>query len=81
MMMERYSDAIRLFAHMLVYITRTRQYHLRSYQYDQIMKKSEQMYAMLAICTCLCPQRVDEHVHVNLREKFGEHVNRMQKGG
>jgi translation initiation factor 3 subunit L len=81
MMNRRYSDAIRIFAHILVYVTRTRQYHTRSYQHDQIMKKSEQMYALLAICVSLCPQRVDEQVHTGLREKYGDQMHRLQRAG
>ncbi|EDP45452.1 hypothetical protein MGL_0441 [Malassezia globosa CBS 7966] len=38
MMMRRYPDAIRAFTHILVFITRLRQYHTRSYQYDSINK-------------------------------------------
>ena len=40
--MRRYSDAVRTFSNILFYIARTKQYHTRSYQYDQIVKKNEQ---------------------------------------
>jgi len=80
MMMRRYVDAIRTFASNLLYISRTKQYHTRSYQFEQIMKKSEQMYALLAICISLCPQRVDENVHATLRDKFGDKMQKMQRG-
>jgi len=39
MMMRRYVDAIKTFANVLLYISRVKQYHARSYQYDQILKK------------------------------------------
>lgn len=40
----------------LLYISRT--LHLaQPYQYDQIMKKSEQMYKLIAMCIAICPQR------------------------
>ncbi|KAF9154773.1 hypothetical protein BG015_012030 [Linnemannia schmuckeri] len=50
MMMRRYADAIKAFSHILTFINRTKQYHTRSYQHDQINKKGDQMYALLAIC-------------------------------
>ena len=39
------SDAVRTFSNILFYIARTKQYHTRSYQYDQIVKKNEQANA------------------------------------
>ncbi|RUP50142.1 RNA polymerase I-associated factor PAF67-domain-containing protein [Jimgerdemannia flammicorona] len=80
MMMRRYADAIKAFSHILVFIQRTKQYHTRSYQYDQIAKKGDQMYALLAVCIALCPTRLDETIHTHLREKYGEQLSKMQKG-
>lgn len=39
------------------------------------------MYALLAVCLLLCPQvkLVDEMVHAQLREKYGEKMLRMQR--
>ena len=51
---------------------RVKAYHQRSAQYDQILKKNEQMYALLAITTSLCPasqRNVDESVANTLKEK------------
>jgi len=79
LMMRRYVDAIKTFSNILFYIGRTKQYHTRSYQYDQILKKNEQMYALLAIATSLCPQpHVDENLVSTLRDKFGDRMPRMQ---
>lgn len=36
MMMRRYSDAIKTLTHILLFIARTKQYHTRSYQYEQV---------------------------------------------
>jgi len=80
LMMRRYSDAIKTFSTILLYINRMKQYHTRSYQYDEIVKKHEQLYALLAITVSLCPQRIDENVHTFLREKFSEKLLRMQRG-
>lgn len=39
------------------------------------------MYALLAICLSLCPQRIDEtNIHSTLREKYIDKIQRMQKG-
>lgn len=80
MMMRRYVDAIKTFSNILLYINRIKQYHTRSSQYEQMLKKNEQMYALLSICQSLCPQRVDENVHSYLKEKYSEKSQRMQKG-
>ncbi|GAB2284851.1 hypothetical protein Dimus_019304 [Dionaea muscipula] len=81
LMLRRYVDAIREFNKILVYIFKTKQYHQKSPQYEQILKKNEQMYALLAICLSLCPQvkLVEETVNSQLREKYGEKMTRMQR--
>ncbi|KAJ3008534.1 hypothetical protein HKX48_008485 [Thoreauomyces humboldtii] len=80
MMMRRYSDAIKAFAHILLFVSRTKQYHTRSYQFEAISKKSEQMYALLTMCVALSPQRIDENVHTSMREKYGDQSLKLQKG-
>ncbi|KAJ1918889.1 hypothetical protein H4219_002339 [Mycoemilia scoparia] len=79
-MMRRYADAIRIFVQILTFILRTRQFHPRSYQFDSVNKKGDQMYALLAICVSLSPARIDEHIHIHLREKYGDHQHKMQRG-
>lgn len=82
MMMRRYQDAIRSFTNVLLYIQRAKTMltQSKSYQCDQMMKNNEKMYNLLLICLILCPQRIDESVHQQLREKFAEKMNKMQKG-
>ncbi|XVE53718.1 hypothetical protein DITRI_Ditri03aG0025000 [Diplodiscus trichospermus] len=81
LMLRRYVDAIREFNKMLLYIYKTKQYHQKSPQYEQILKKNEQMYALLAICLSLCPQvkLVEETVNSQLWEKYGEKMARMRR--
>ncbi|KAL5975939.1 hypothetical protein ACLOJK_020268 [Asimina triloba] len=81
LMLRRYVQAIREFNKVLLYILKTKQYHQKSPQYDQILKKNEQMYALLAICLSLCPQvkLIEENVNNQLREKYGEKMARMQR--
>ncbi|RVX17578.1 Eukaryotic translation initiation factor 3 subunit L [Vitis vinifera] len=81
LMLRRYVEAIREFNKILLYIYKTKQFHQKSPQYEQILKKNEQMYALLAICLSLCPQEqlVEETVQSQLKEKYGEKMNRMQR--
>ncbi|XP_035791229.1 eukaryotic translation initiation factor 3 subunit L [Anopheles albimanus] len=82
MMMRRYSDAIRTFSSILLYIQRTKQlYSGRSYQNDQINKQTDQMYHLLAICLVLHPQCIDESIQQVLREKnYHDNMYKMQCG-
>lgn len=80
MMMRRYQDAIRTFSNILLYIQRTQQmFQNRVNLYDQINKQNEQMYTLLAICLVLHPMRIDESVHSQLKEKYGDKMIRLQK--
>jgi hypothetical protein len=45
---------------------------------SQLMKRNEQMYAMLSMAVSLFPTRIDDHVHSILREKYGERMLKMQ---
>lgn len=81
LMMKRYQDAIRSFSNILLYIQRTKNmFQTKSYQYEEIMKKNDQMYVLLSICLTLCPQRIDENVLSQLREKYNDKMQRLQKG-
>ncbi|GER32521.1 eukaryotic translation initiation factor 3subunit L [Striga asiatica] len=81
LMLRRYTEAIREFNKILLYIFKAKQYHQKSPQYELILKKNEQMYALLAISLSLCPQvqLVEETVNSQLREKYGEKMMRMQR--
>uniref|UniRef100_A0A8K9V1A6 Eukaryotic translation initiation factor 3 subunit L n=1 Tax=Oncorhynchus mykiss TaxID=8022 RepID=A0A8K9V1A6_ONCMY len=81
LMMRRYQDAIRVFANILLYIQRTRNMFQRStYKYEMISKQNEQMHGLLAIALTMYPMRIDESIHTQLREKYGDKMLRMQKG-
>ncbi|ONM28259.1 RNA polymerase I-associated factor PAF67, partial [Zea mays] len=81
LMMRRYVEATREFNKILLYILKYKQYHQNSPQYDQILKKNEQMYALLAICLSLCPQNklIDENVSTQLKEKYNDKMTKMQR--
>ncbi|KAJ6262807.1 Eukaryotic translation initiation factor [Drechslerella dactyloides] len=81
MMMGRYSDAIKAFSHILLYVARTKNFHNKSAQFDSISKTMDQMYALLAICVALCPTRLDDTIHSSLREKYADQFQKLQRGG
>lgn len=81
MMMRRYADAIRMFSHILVYVSRTKNFQKGSNSYDAIAKKNDQMYALIAICVAFHPTRLDDTIHSALREKYGDQLYRLQRGG
>ncbi|KAI9820255.1 MAG: hypothetical protein M1827_005877 [Pycnora praestabilis] len=80
LMMRRYADAIKMFSHILVYVSRTKNFQ-KNAQYDSISKQNDQMYALIAICVAFNPTRLDDTIHTALREKYGEQFMRMQRGG
>ncbi|KAI0826646.1 eukaryotic translation initiation factor 3 subunit 6 [Trametes gibbosa] len=79
-MLRRYPDAIRSFVSILNFILRMRQYHTRSYQYDQINKTADRMYALFAICNALSPTRVDDNISNIVKERYGEQFTKMSRG-
>ncbi|ODV64565.1 uncharacterized protein ASCRUDRAFT_30425, partial [Ascoidea rubescens DSM 1968] len=78
LMMHRYSDAIKIFSHILLFISRTKNIN-KSGQYDAITKRSEQMYALLTICIGLSPTRIDDILHQHIKQKFGEQLSQILK--
>jgi translation initiation factor 3 subunit L len=80
---RRWLDAARCLNFILAYVARVKARHARGAAYDQILKKNEQMYALLAIAVALCPaagQALDEAVASALREKHGEKGRAMASG-
>lgn len=80
MMMRRYADAIRMFSHILVYVSRTKNFQ-KNAQFDSMTKKNDQMYALIAICVAFNPTKLDDIIHTALREKYGDQLVRLQRGG
>ncbi|KIM76905.1 hypothetical protein PILCRDRAFT_825908 [Piloderma croceum F 1598] len=76
-MLRRYPDAIRSFVTILNFILRMRQYHTRSYQYDQISKTADRMYALFAICNVLSPSRLDDNISNIVKERYSEQLSKM----
>ncbi|CAK9060908.1 unnamed protein product [Durusdinium trenchii] len=80
MMMRRYVDASRTFSDILVFLSKISAVNSLSYQYDQMLKKQDQMYVLLLICNALCPQPLDESLEKPIREKHADKQMRLQQG-
>ncbi|KAG8899469.1 hypothetical protein FRB99_006696 [Tulasnella sp. 403] len=84
--LRRYPDAVRTFATILNFISRMKQYHTKSYQYDQVLidvqinKTGDRMYALLAMCHTLSPSRLDDNILSVIKERFGEQFSKMSRG-
>jgi translation initiation factor 3 subunit L len=81
--LHRWLDAARTFNFGLGYVAKVKGHHARGAAYDQILKKNEQMYALLAVAVALCPaaaRSLDEAVAGQLREKRGDKIRAMQSG-
>jgi translation initiation factor 3 subunit L len=89
-MSKRYTDAIRHFNASLVFINRHKVGATRPYSLDLLLKKQEQMYALVAMCVVLggggggsgfaltsVMQLLEEGVVGSLREKHGDDMSRM----
>lgn len=80
LMMRRYSDSIRTFSEILVFLSKTSGVNSLSYQYDAMVKKQDQMYALMLIALALCPRQIDESLEKTIRDKHGEKQARLQRG-
>jgi translation initiation factor 3 subunit L len=79
LMMRRYQDAVKTFQSALTNQSRARIAYSLSYQQDQIAKKTEQMTALLLISNALSPQRLDESLLQNIKDKHFEKQQKLQK--
>lgn len=80
LMMRRYVDASKTFCDILVFLSKTSGVNSLSYQYDQMVKKQDQMYSLLLICLTLCPRQVDDSIDKQIREKHAEKQARLNRG-
>jgi len=80
MMQRRYVDASRTFQDILVFLSKISAVNSLSYQYDQMLKKQDQMYVLLLMCNALCPQPLDESLEKPIREKHADKQMRLQQG-
>ncbi|KAJ3840745.1 RNA polymerase I-associated factor PAF67-domain-containing protein [Lentinula raphanica] len=91
MMLRRYPDAIRIFVTVLNFFQRMQR--MRSYsgyerkdQYDQIAKTADRTLALYAMCHSLVLPgspftRLDDNITNTAKERYGDQMSRMSKGG
>jgi len=70
LMLRKYETAVAVFSSTLLQFGRIKQFHTRSYQFDQINKRNDQMLSLLAICLALTLVSVDESIASMLAEKL-----------
>jgi hypothetical protein len=80
LMLRRYEEAIRALQPTIVHITRTKHIHVRSFQYEQVNKRIDQMLALLSLAQCLGRNRLDDSMNSWLREKLGDRTTRIRQG-
>lgn len=79
-MLRRYPDAIRTFVSILNFILRMRQYHTRSYQYDQVSATSRCLWKSHPVHTSVPDQQnrgPDVRVVRHLQRSLAEQVRRQ----
>merc|ERR1719197_1417681 len=79
-MLRRYVDSIRAFSDILNFLSKTVMGHTISYQFDAMLKKQDQMYALLLLALALCPMPLDEAIERTIREKYAEKQAKVQRG-
>ncbi|KAM9972999.1 hypothetical protein ACTFIR_012370 [Dictyostelium discoideum] len=78
LMSRKYNEATKALNTILVSVASKSK--SQNFQSDHNEKKTDKMYALLTICQALYPNKIDENVSNNLKEKFGDKLLRLQKG-
>ena len=81
MMLKRYNECYNSLQYILTYIEKSKQYiQSRSYRYQQLSKKTEQLYSILTIVLSLCPQAIDHYLWNRVNEKSSESIEQIRDG-
>lgn len=82
--LRRYLDAARCLSFALSYVPRVKGKIPRGHaSYDQVLKTTEQMYALAALCQALCPaaaSTLDDAAASALRERHGDRLKALASG-
>lgn len=82
--LRRYLDAARCLSFALAYVPRVKSKIPRGHaSYDQVLKATEQMYALAALCQALCPAAgatLDDSAASALRERHGDRLKALASG-
>jgi translation initiation factor 3 subunit L len=80
LMLSRYYDAQLLLYKAACFISRTKQYLTRSYQYNIIMKKLDQICALLYVAHVLSPCLPEQQVRGLVSERLADRLVRLSTG-
>jgi translation initiation factor 3 subunit L len=75
-MMRRYTDAIQQWVSILTMVEK----QSARAQDQQMTRRTDKMFGLLAIALTLCPTRTDDTVTAKLMEKHGERMQQMRDG-
>lgn len=80
MMMCCYVDVFCMFSYILIYVFRIKNFQ-KNVQYDNINKKSDQMFVFIVICVVFQFICLDDIIYIVFCEKYGEQFLKFQCGG
>jgi translation initiation factor 3 subunit L len=83
LMLRRYVDSIRTFSDILAFLSKTTGVNSLSYQHDAMVKKQEQMFALLLLALALCPRPLDEGIERTIKDGKNDYRDkqaRLQRG-
>jgi len=78
-MLRRYSDAIRTFSDILVFLLKLTGVNTSSYQHTVMKKKEDQIYFLLLICLALSPQTLDESLEKKISNDYDDKRQRLHR--
>lgn len=80
LMMRRYKDAMRSFESILLYIQRVQSFYHQTATFEEMARKREHIFALLALTYTLCPARMEESVTKEMFSSNRERIEKVQAG-
>jgi translation initiation factor 3 subunit L len=80
LMQRQHVACVTVASTMLHFVSRTKQYHQRSYIYHNMIQTSDRLYALLALCSALYSSPLDDQLRNAVRDRFGENMARVTRG-
>lgn len=79
LMKKRARESVKLFELLLSCFIKYKQFYSKSFQFEAMTKQAERSLLLLGIALVFYPVAIDENVMANLREKFGDRLEKLQK--
>jgi translation initiation factor 3 subunit L len=80
LMQRQHVACVTVASTMLHFVSRTKQYHQRSYIYHNMIQTSDRLYALLALCSALYSSVLDDQLRNAVRDRYGESMARVTRG-